>query len=348
MRNFEMEMNYNKGQLMKRAINVAEIAGRNWNFIEDFYPSQNSNVEWHYYSATSKNLLEKLISRPKISRYRACLQSTLQIHNKDDVVISHMPRMTHWQSVFMKTLGRNNPHIAFSFNFTELPGSPLRSAMIKSFSRVDSFVVYSQFERNLYSEYFEIPIEKIHMLHWAMDKPNVDEEFIPMDDSYYCAVGGEGRDYKTLILAFERLKHLNLVIVTRHYAMDGLKIPSNVKVFYNLPNDKFWGVVDKSKAMIVPLRDDNTACGHITLVGAMKLRKPIVTTFSHGTTDYISANENGLICPPQDVDCLVDAIETLEFNPHLSGKLGEHGYEFASEYCNPIVWAKFIHRFIDR
>lgn len=332
---------------MKRVINVAEMAGRNWDFVENHYPCKDANIEWHYNSANPKNLLEKLISRPKISRYRVCLQSINLIHHENDVLISHTPRISHWLSTFMKPLGRKNNHLAFSFNFTELPGNTLRSAMIKSFNRIDGFVVYSQFEKKLYSDFFEIPTEKIHMLHWAMETPELAEKPYPILNNYYCAVGGEGRDYKTLLRTFEKLKHLNLVIVTRPYAMDGLAIPPNVQVLYNLPNPQFWEIVNQSQALIVPLRDENTACGHITLVGAMKLRKPIITTFSHGTTDYIEANKNGLICPPQDAVCLADAIETLETNLQLREQLGGYGYEFAKENCQPINWANFIHQFLE-
>lgn len=330
---------------MKRIINVAEIAKPNWKFIEKIYP--NTNVEWLHYSANPNNIIEKLVSRPKISRYRACLQGTLKIRNPNDIVISHMPRITNWQSFFMKKTGRNVPHLAFSFNFTELPGKVLRSAMIKNFRRVSGFVVYTNFEKKLYSDYFEIPIERIHMLHWAMDTPAIDENFNPSDDNYYCAVGGEGRDYKTLIEAFEKLKNINLIIVTRPNALNNINIPNNVKVFYNLQPSKFWSVVQKSEAVIVQLQNNKTPCGHITLVGAMKLRKPIICSFSHGITDYTIDINKRLITRPKDSLSLINAIHTLESNPSLIEEECRSNYEFSKKHCNLHAWSKFVYDFVE-
>lgn len=332
---------------MKKVINVAELAAPNWNFVEDHY--QLNNVVWRYYSANPQNTIERFISRPKISRYRACMQATRAISSEQDIIISHLPRMTHWQSVFMKTFGHSNRHLAFSFNFTDLPGNTLRSAMKKSLASIESIVTYSQFEKTLYADFFDLPIKKIQMLHWAMGTPTTDDEYSPpLKGNFYCAMGGEGRDYKTLLQAFEKLKKLNLVIVTRPYAMEGIKVPSNVKVLYNLPKEKFWEVVKKSKAVIVPLRNADTNCGHITLVGAMKLRKAVISSFSHGTTDYIVDNETGLVVSPQSLDELVKAIERIEDDPHTRERLAEGGYQFVSEHCDPAVWAKFIQDFVEQ
>lgn len=337
--------------MIKKVINVAEMAGKSWNFIERFYPEKTAqfpdDISWKYYSGSAMNIIERVISRPKISRYRACFQASNAIASERDVVISHLPRTSHWQSVFMHMRGKKNPHMAFAFNFTDLPTGRMHYAMKKSFCRIDQFVVYSQFERERYAEYFNIPIEKIQMLHWAMEKPVIDEGFLPCEGSYYCAVGGEGRDYKTLISAFKDLPQHKLVIVTRPNTLDGVEIPLNVQIFYNLPSKKFWGLVDKSKAVIVPLVSKETACGHITLVGAMKLGKAIVTTYSYGTTDYIIDNENGLVVQAQQASELVAAVQKLESSPALIQTFGQNNRAFAKKYCEPSVWASYIQGFIE-
>ncbi|MCK5425376.1 MAG: glycosyltransferase [Emcibacter sp.] len=330
---------------MKKIINVAEVADQKWNFIEDFYPDK--DVCWKYYSANSKNWLERIVKRPKISRYMACMKASMQLRKKGGIVISHMPRTTHWQSKFMNMLNVKSRHLAFSFNFTELPNRRTRASMSDSFKRVECFVVYSEFERKLYSDYFRVPIEKIKMLHWAMETPQVDENFIPVKGSYYCSIGGEGRDYKTLLLAFEKLKDIKLVIVTRPHTIEGLSIPKNVKVFYNIPHSKFWAVVKNSKAVLVPLINENTACGHITLVGSMKLGKAIITTKSKGTEDYIFPNDNALVTPPGEVDPMVDAVKLLEKNGSLCKTLGDNALVFSNQYCDLSNWVKFIKSFIE-
>jgi glycosyltransferase involved in cell wall biosynthesis len=339
---------------MNKIINVAETPDESWNFIEKFYPANVNatknklEVIWKYYSGSNRNIIEKFISRPKISRYRACIQATLNATNKNDLVISHLPLISHWQSVFMNFLGRQNKHMAFAFNFTDLPQGYMHTAMIKSFQRINHFVVYSEFERKQYAKYFNIPIKKIHMLHWAMEKPQTDITFTPSNKEYYCSVGGEGRDYQTLIDTFKHLPQFNLIIVTRPNTLDHIDIPSNVSVFYNLSSKKFWRIVEKSKAVIVPLIDENTACGHITLVGAMKLGKAIITSFSQGTTDYIQHNYNGLVVPPNDEDALQAAVKKLDSNTDLSAKFSQNNLVFTEKYCSPKIWVDFIQQFIER
>lgn len=330
---------------MKKIVNVAEVADQGWNFIEDSYPHK--DVYWKHYSANPRNWLERVVKRPKIGRYRACLQASIQLRNESSIVISHLPRTTHWQSKFMNMLNIKARHLAFSFNFTELPNRHTSVSMSDSFNRVECFVVYSEFERKLYSDYFGIPLEKIKMLHWAMNTPLVEENFIPIEGEYYCSIGGEGRDYKTLLLAFEKLKNLKLVIVTRPHTIEELTIPENVKVLYNIPSSKFWAVVKNSKAVLVPLKDENTACGHITLVGSMKLGKAIITSFSKGTDDYMLHNDNALVISAREVDQMIEAVRLFEKDEEQLITLGNNALAFSQKNCDLSNWVKFIHSFIE-
>jgi glycosyltransferase involved in cell wall biosynthesis len=341
--------------MAKNIINVAEMAGEKWDFIERYYPpfysddkSDNNSINWSYFSGSSSNLLERIISRPKISRYRACFQATRHLVKKNDIAISHLPRTSHWQSIFMHLLRKKNRHLAFSFNFTDLPVGSMHRAMKESFRRIDGFVVYSNFEREKYAEYFGIPIEKLHMLHWAMETPKTDPSFNPIDKPYYCAVGGEGRDYQTLIKTFKLLPEQQLIIVTRPNTLGDIKIPSNVHVYYNLPSQKFWRIVEKSQGVIVPLVDKNTACGHISLVGAMLLKKAIITSFSHGTTDYIKDNINGIIVPHKDITELKNAIQRIDTDSELRKRIESYNLQFAQKYCHPSLWANFIQNFVQQ
>lgn len=329
-------------------VNVAEIAAPDWTFIERLYTG--GPVNWRYFSASPRNSLERHVQRPKIGRYRACWQATRvlpRVARACDLVISHLPRTTHWQSQFMNAMGRRQRHLAFSFNFTELPQGRTRAQMARSLQRVERFVVYSEFERALYAQHFQLPIERFQMLHWAMDTPVPDPAFQPPWPTYYSAAGGEGRDYRTLLQAFERLPHLHLVIVTRPHALASLSVPPNVHVFYNLPNAQFWSVVQGSRALIVPLRDDATPCGHITLVGAMKLGRPLVSTFSHGTTDYVHPDRNALVSPAHDAAALAEAVLRLDGDQALRERLGTAGRDFAQAQCSPQVWADFIRRQVE-
>ncbi|WP_188149397.1 glycosyltransferase [Teredinibacter waterburyi] len=331
---------------MQRVINVAELAKPDWNFIEDHY--QGHPVTWSYHSANPCNVLERLITRPKIGRYRACAAASLKLKSERDVVISHLPRTSHWQSVFMKKLGKENRHLAFSFNFTDLPDAKLRAKMTESFQTIDAFVVYSEYEKKLYSDFFSIPREKIDMLHWAAGEPVCDDTIVSqLPKNYYCSVGGEGRDYRTLIKAFAKMPNLQLVIVTRPHAIEGISLPSNVHLYCNLPSSQYWSVVANSRALLLPLRDQDTPCGHITLVGAMRLGKPIISSFSQGTTDYFKPGEGGLGFEAKNISALKQAVEAFEDDLSELDRYGDFNRAFARTHCDVKVWSRYVQGFIE-
>lgn len=219
--------------------------------------------------------------------------------------------------------------------------------MVKSFSRVESFVVYSTFERQLYSETFEIPLEKLKMRRWASGLPQCHSfAHASLQGRYFCAVGGEGRDYETLINSFRRLPHQRLVIVTRPYALKQYSLPENVSVLFDLQPGQFWEVVRASEAVIVPLRDERTVCGHITLVGAMSLGKSVISTFSEGTTDYVFHGQSGLITDPQDVVAMTQAVERFVDEPEARKRYEEFNRRFALEKCTAAEWQRLVGQFI--
>lgn len=324
-------------------INCAERARSGWNFVQDFYPE--SADSWHFFSAESQNVVEQYISRPKISRVRACLQTAkIARQAETGLVVSHLPRTTAMLEEVRHLYHIKLPHLAFAFNFTELPGGFMRSYMKHAFKSVDQFAVFSQFEKKRYADYFDLDTNKFQMLHWAMETPAC-SDYRPVNGDYICAVGGEGRDYKTLIEAFRQIPQLRLVIVTRPGTLAGLDLPENVTALFNLPKDDFWATVNNSQFVVVPLLHDEVACGHITIVGSFLLKKAVVATFSKGTTDYIQHRKNALVSQPGDAIELRDNILRLSENAGLRSELSEYGHDFAMMNCQPALWADYLYRF---
>ena len=70
---------------MRTVVNVAELAAPDWDFVERHSPTR--DVDWRYHSASPRNWLERRVTRPRISRYRACWEATRALQAPDDVVI---------------------------------------------------------------------------------------------------------------------------------------------------------------------------------------------------------------------------------------------------------------------
>ena len=112
-----------------------------------------------------------------------------------------------------------------------------RPALGWMLSNVDQLVVFSRLERSLYAKAFDLPEAHFQMIHWGVNPPNVDSPEDPLEQGeYVCAIGGNARDYGTLLEAARLTPHIRFVCVVRPNSLRGLDIPSNVTVHTNLPS----------------------------------------------------------------------------------------------------------------
>lgn len=333
-----------------RIINCAEKidSGNRWNFLEDRLGEL--EYDWEFFINFPNNWLERRITKPQISRFRACLQTALSAKygQGDCIIISHLPRATCWVAIFAKLLNVHIPHLAFSFNFTDLPTGKMRKIMSYSFQSVDRFVVYSNVEKLLYSEYFNLDKDRFDVLPWAMEKPQYWPSEPLVHGDYISAVGSEGRDYASLSRAMRHLPEIPLVIVARPYNLDGLDFPPNVKVFTDLPAKKFWNVVKFSRFSVLPLKDTTTNCSHISIVGSMMFGKPIVATISQGTEDYIIPERNSLVSLPRDIEGLAANINSLWSNPSLCSQLGNESQMMAQSKHDLDSWVRYLTKYLQQ
>lgn len=236
----------------------------------------------------------------------------------------------------MANQARREPisHLAYSFNFTNLPNGLERGAMTRAFKSIDRFVVFSTMEKSLYSDFFGISTERIDMIHWAVEPPQVPEaEPALINGEYICAIGSQGRDYKVLFEAMERLPRIRLVLVATKESVAGLQIPANVELRLKVPLQLVHNIIAKSRFMVLPLTGSQVPCGHVTIVSAMHLGKAIVATRSLGITDYIQHQVNGWTASPNNALELAQRIEALNAAPETCQRFGEAGRDFAAANC---------------
>lgn len=287
------------GRAGKWLINVSELTAPGAKFVDP--PPGIRRLD---FSALPRNAVERLVPRPKISRYRAALEAVFAA--RGEPIISHLPRMTAAVSSFQFLTGRRAPHLAFSFNFTDLPDGIARWYLTRAFRSVDEFFVFSEYERELYSDYFLLPKDRLTRLIWTQDAPVAAEGRSPFPtNSYVSAIGGEGRDYGTLIAAAARLPDIDFVIIARPYNQIP-SLPANVRLLHDVPLATTWRIAAESACLVVPLRDRTTCCGHITIVSGELLGLPVISTISEATREY---TEDVALCEPGDVGALAKLIQ---------------------------------------
>lgn len=331
-----------------KIVNCAEMPSQGDEiFLEN--KIQDPKIEWSFFENAATNRTESVLQKIKLLRFYVCWQTVLKAkQTQADCIITHLPRVTCWTAFFANLLNINTPHLAFSFNFTDLPTGLRRKIMTYAFQKVDRFVVYSTAEKKLYTDYFKIPSERIDFLPWAMQTPSSPTNEPLIKGDYICAVGGEGRDYGSLVQAMVDLPNIPLAIVCRPHSLNGLSLPSNVQVFTNLSVNDYWNIVQFSKFSVIPLRDKETNCGHISIVGSLLLGKPLVTTFSDGTIDYVFPDKNALVSPPQNPEYLKENIYKLWTDSLLYERLSETTLDIAKEKYHYTVWVNYLKNYLQK
>ena len=316
-----------------RIVCCTPFFGEGWNW---FAPEIGEDqLHWYFYNNKPRGLLESYVREPGLAMIRACLQavhSAKQHHA--NLIITHDPQASFWYAFFAAKMGVGTEHIAYSFNFPKLPRGVKRHLMTSAFTNISQFIVYSNLEKQIYSDYFGIPTERIEVRLWSVAPPKFQPEEPLESGDYICAIGGNARDYQTLMAAMEKLPDVQLVLVARPNNLKNLSIPSNVKVLVNLPATHTMNILKHSRFMVLPLVGAEVPCGHVTLVAAMHLGKAFVITNSRGVSDYVFDDYNALTCKPFRSDDLAEAICALWNDPRKCQQLGENGRQFAEKHCS--------------
>jgi glycosyltransferase involved in cell wall biosynthesis len=291
-------------------------------------------AKWIFFDDRPTGFLERVIRRPNIAIIRACLNAVLRAsRERARLLVTQEPRTTFLCAMFCFILRARIDHYVFSFNFPELPKGFRVRLMRYAFRQVKQFTVHSSMERDLYSDYFHIPKERIRLRLWSIGVPEVSPDFPLQAGRYISAIGGNGRDYKTLVEAARKLPDIPFALVVRPDSLFGLQVPANVKVMVNLPFEEAMNIMLHSDFTVLPLSGSTVPCGHVTLVCAMHLAKTMVVTDSKGIYDYVRCGHNGVLCKPFSPEDLAQAIEGLWKDPDEVDRLSENNLRFGAENC---------------
>lgn len=327
-----------------RVINCHDFEPR-WPWIAPIYRGP-PELEW-LSVATHRSPLLRKVPGLHWGRLRAALRVRAILRSvQADLLVSHGPYTSFYAEAVGRGRRRDVPHLAFAFNFTDLPQGYRLSAMQRAFRRIDRLVVYSRMERGLYSERFGVPIDRFSFMRWGVAPPITKPAPRTIPKPYVVALGGEARDFATLCDAARRLPKIGFVLIVRPTSLDGITVPDNVAVQVNLPFADAWSLVWHSEAALIPLRSEQTPNGLVTLVGGMHLGKAQVVTDSVGLSDYVEDGNTALLVPARDSRGFAGAIERLIDEPALRDRIGAQAQAFAAEHCSEAVTVDGFRRLV--
>lgn len=323
-------------------ISISDLCGPEWRFLETY--CDDPAIKWTTHSGQGRTLLERTVRKPNLGRYRAALSATKEaMMTSDAVLVSHLPLMGAATNMLRRKRCPETPHIGFSFNFTTLPTGLRRRYLVHALSDITECTVYSQFELNIYPQYFDMDPDKFRFLPWAMDPPVPGPvNMTGLDKPYICSIGGEGRDYALLADVMRELPHITMVVVARARSIVGVVFPENVMVFTDLSLEKTWRIAKDSLGLALPLETGQTACGHITMVGAQLLGIPLIVTRSQGVIDYVTADETARLVDAKDRISLQHAVVELFDAPEQVQSMAKAGFAKAHRENSPYQLLKYF------
>lgn len=314
-----------------------------WNWLAHAFPSQ----QWLHVTSRVIQVLPWLPKQASWARLVAGLKAVMATRARPSILVSHGPIPATYGALIKRLLNPRVPHLIYAFNFTDLPKGLKARLMGRAFRYADRYTVFSTVEKDLYARYFQLPLDRFDMIHWAANPLPHDASEQPMaSGDYVCAIGSQGRDYPTLLEAMARLPHIKLVLVAQPQNLVGCQIPANVVVHTNISLPQVANILTHCRFMVLPLRDAEVPCGHVTIVSAFHQGKAVLATDSKGVHDYITDLTTGRLAPPNNAEQLAQLIQTLWQDPEGTTALGQAGQRFAAQHCTEAAVVRYFEQFI--
>jgi hypothetical protein len=224
------------------------------------------------------------------------------------------------------------PLVAWCFNVGALyPG--LKQALTRQALRdTDKIVVHSAGERESVASWLRIPIERVEFVRLQRAPiPIVARE--DTENPFLLSLGSAQRDYRALFAAVAKLGYRTIVVAAPH-AVAGLQVPSNVELQSGLSPMACNRLAQQARMIVVPLVDGPTAAGQVTVVETLRMARPLITTRSIGTVDYVSDGKNGFLVAPGNVDALAAAIEHTWSDEQVRSSVSREADAYARTYLS--------------
>ncbi len=211
----------------------------------------------------------------------------------------------------------------------------------------EKIILNSAYEIPLYVQKLGLPRHKLTYIPLG-DWKEVDlynEAYQPeVDEPYYFSGGYTNRDYSGLIEAFRELPH-KLVIVGSYLNKDLNdldQLPDSIIIKKDIPKEEFESLLAKSKACILPLKNDTGASGHMVLLGYMRNKKAIIASDMEAMREYVTHEESALLFEDARKE-LPQIIQAIEEKRYDLKQLGENAYQqYQDSFTYPALSARLI------
>lgn len=224
-------------------------------------------------------------------------------------ILTAFPHLAVGSGLIKRLTFSRRPIVVWSFNLgTQFTGWKLRLARF-ALAKVDVFISHSRRETEIYPALLGLDAARFAFVPFSV-APLAPELAEDEEHPFVLAMGTARRDYRSLVAALSELG-LPGVIVAGPHALEGIEIPGNVQVRSNLTLAECHALSQRARVNVVPVDNDDTASGQVTIVETMMLGRAVVATRCIGSEDYLVDGETGLLVPPHDAAALAVGIDRL-------------------------------------
>lgn len=164
----------------------------------------------------------------------------------------------------------------------------------------------------------------------------------PAEEGFVLSAGRTLRDYDTLVAA-ARGTGVPITIIASRGDLQREPHPATIRVLREVSREVYLDHLRRCRLVALPLLPTERATGQVVMLEAMALGKPVVTTVSPGTIDYIRDGENGLLVPPRNPDALRAAIDRLWNDATLRRRIGDSAVRDMTERASADRHARLKH-----
>jgi len=330
---------------------VLSTHGQGWRWFEPLFPE----VKFHFVT-DQPNTLERWLHMARLSRARACLQAVWTARRVEArALFTDAPTLAALCGLFATCVRPHGALFDFAFAQTPLPEGLPRWLLRLGLRQVDRFVAFSSADRQLYAEAFDLPLERFDVLPRATPTLPMCDGRVESGD-YVCAVGGNARDYATLLKASELTPEIPLVIVARPENLAGMDIPDRVRVHVNIEAAKANNIFAHARFIVLPRTAGAIACGHVTMLASMYVGRPFITTRASSGPDEIAAGDtttsraldSEVACRAFDPEALAHVMRTLWHDPARVERLAEEARAFAQRNRSERAAIEQLRRTLER
>lgn len=319
-------------------------------YLNDLVKSDRHEVSIYWRQIPFEDYTKRKAKYTSLSEWLNCLKQALSLlYGKNDGIITLLVQLpTVIGLLKCLPLIRKKPVVALDFTIAHCRGGIYQRLARFALAKIERFGVFCECERQLYSRYLDIPIERFSVLRQYAEESGLEWQKHENEKPFVISLGSALRDYPTLIEATQLL-NIHTVIASSRNALSDINIPSHVSTPFDITRDDCWKLITRSRIDVVPLQiqQNVSSAGFRAIAEALEIGCPLIATRGAGAEDYIIHGETGLLVEPNSVESMMDAIQTLWSDRALRERMSKAARKYAREYLSLDVRGQEIEKILD-